>query len=242
MKAGVLDMDHLKSMTEQAGAKVTTRGCGKAPVRSNPGYLVTLFSNHAAEIGPEPDGGKVRRVNVYRCRNIFRPVPRDGESAEGINLKDWIRKGNMSADFFHAAVPWYSVLQHYATNVMRSPHVAEDTRMCTTDGDEVEVESPASQFVLSKFSAVEARDAMPETDVKRTMKLHWPNLKLKDVVVRMAECGFVFSDSFVSSRGARFVKYNFVDGGRAQPVGKIAVTAVTAVTATGMASSSSSAI
>ena len=100
VKAGVLDMDHLKSMTEQAGAKVTTRGCGKAPVRSNPAYLVTLFSNHAADIGPEPDGGKVRRVNAYRCRNIFRPVPRDGESAEGINLKEWIRKGNMSADLF----------------------------------------------------------------------------------------------------------------------------------------------
>ena len=112
--------------------------------------------------------------------------------------------------------------------------------MCTTDGDEGEVESPASQFVLSKFSAVEARDAMPETDVKRTMKLHWPNLKLKDVVVRMAECGFVFGDSFVSSRGVRFVKYNFVDGGRAQPVGKkVAGTGMASSTVAGMASSSS---
>ena len=155
-------------------------------------------------------------------RNYFRPRPQEHEAAEDGGLKDRIRGHCMSADFFHAAAPWYGVLQRYTTNIARSPHVAEDTALCTVgDDDEAEVAGSAPdcrRFVLARFGPSSVADAIREKEVKKTMKAFWPGAKLRDIVTKMTANGFVLSDGF-NYLGKRYVCYRFEEDGRALPVG-----------------------
>jgi len=160
-------------------------------------------------------------------RNHFRPRPEDGDAREDGSLKDRIKTHSMSMDFFHAVAPWYQVLANYTTNIMRSPHVEEDTALCLTtenaDGEEVEmgagsVADPVRTFVLNHFAPGTVDDALKEADVKKTMKMCWPHLKLKDVVTKMTANGFVMKDVFIA-RSKRYLCYRFEAGQPARPVG-----------------------
>lgn len=44
-----LDIDKLKPMCEQTGAKVMTRGCGKGPTRTRPGYDIVSYGNETED-------------------------------------------------------------------------------------------------------------------------------------------------------------------------------------------------
>ena len=50
MPQGDIDIDALKPMCEQSGAKTTSRGCGQNPVRTNPTYEIVMFSNFPVNV------------------------------------------------------------------------------------------------------------------------------------------------------------------------------------------------
>ena len=222
MPNGQLDMDHLKSLTEQSGAKVTTRGIRENPNRSNPTYLCVLFSNHAADIGQNPDGGKVRRLNVLRLRNRFGPRADEDTAQEVGDIKDRVKTTPYRQDFFWAVAPFYQLLKLYGTNIVRSPHVQEDTELCLlvegADGVEQQVgaDDPDQEFIKKTFKAVAVCDAAKATEVKQKMQGHW-KIKAKELPTRMQTVGFVLSDGYVCD-GKRYVCFKF-DGGAAKPVG-----------------------
>ena len=209
---GVLDLDAIKFMTEQLGAKVATRGCGKENTRSSPSYLITMFSNHAPTVG-DIDGGKKRRLNVFRMRNKFTVRPIEGQDMDDGNLKERIAAQQISMDVFHAVAPWYGVLRHYTTNILRSPHVEEDTKasIADDDGEDETRPDPVRTYVMEKLQPASTSEASNVKDVKTCMAKFFLGKKPKDVVVAMQEAGFSFSDSYV--RGTiRYCKYPFVTG------------------------------
>eukprot|EP00969_Alexandrium_andersonii_P330721 14617376-Alexandrium_andersonii.AAC.1 len=76
-------------------------------------------------------------------------------------------------DFFHAVAPWYCVLRRYTTNIARSPHVAEDTKLCLLgedDNDAADAVDPTRQFILNRFQPVPVEDALTERAVKQHMR------------------------------------------------------------------------
>jgi len=222
MPPGVLDLDHLKTLTEQAGAKVTTRGIREMPTRTNPTYLTICFSNHPPNCGPNPDSGKTVRLCVMRLRNRFLVGAGDGDTEEIGSVKERVARHDCLRDFFWAVCPWYTVLRNYTRNIVKSPHAIEDKEVCllveNDQGVEVNAtEDPTLEFIKLKFKEVPIGEAARASEVKEMMKGHW-KCKAKELPTRMQEAGFVMSDNYVSS-GSRYICYKF-DGKTAKIVGK----------------------
>eukprot|EP00969_Alexandrium_andersonii_P312615 13812209-Alexandrium_andersonii.AAC.1 len=58
-----LDMDILKSIVEQEGAKITSRQCRGNVNRWNPSALLVAIGNNCPDFGERPPDGTERRVN-----------------------------------------------------------------------------------------------------------------------------------------------------------------------------------
>ena len=212
---GELDMDSIKPLTEQQGAKVSARKAHGNSVRENPGFLIIGFSNYSFNIGFDPDGGKLRRFNVYRMRAKFGDDDGGDETRPEADatIKEKIIAHELSMDFFHVVSPWYRVLECYITNIRRSIHVQEDTELCLQGSEEDTQGQNVKTLAEKLFKPAESLvDTLSATDVKTHMgDALGGGIKKADLVVLLQENGFSFSDKLIA-RGRRYCKYRFVAG------------------------------
>ena len=198
-QAATLDMDALKMMTEQAGAKVTSRGCGSNPSRSSPCYEIVIFSN----FGPRPslqDKASKGRLNAFECRNRFTTQPVGGETQVQGDLKGRIKKGLMNPHMFWAAAPFYPFfeLPVFGREILRSPNVKEASSNAfggDDGGDEGEV---IKSLILEHFEPCTVQAAMTQEEAQELFlkALQGTAVALaprrSDPKTQMINAGFVF--------------------------------------------------
>ena len=206
-KGAPLDMDLLLDMTDQCGAKTTTRGIKADPTRSNPSYLVLVLSNGAPNPSMSSDEAR-RRMCSFPMQNRFKEKPEEGEEGASATLKLDLSAGKYNSSFFEATRPWYKCLMLYETNIAKSPNVKEAS---------VEAfEAPAAAAVvpenplLTLFEPTgDATRAMKEAEVKAVLMKLW-NLPKGEATTRGRDGGFIFGLN--GGRGKRYATYGFPDG------------------------------
>ena len=175
-QAALLDMDALKMMTEQAGAKITSRGCGTNPSRSNPGYEIIAFSN----FGPRPslqDDASKSRLNAFECRNRFTTQPVQGETRVQGDLKGRIKKGLMNPHMLWAAAPFYPFfdLSVFGREIPRSPNVKEASAAAFGGADDDGHDGPEGEvteksLILEHFEPCKVQAAMTQKEAQELFK------------------------------------------------------------------------
>ena len=204
-KGAPLDMDALLDMTDQCGAKSTTRGIRANPTRSNPSYLILIFSSGA----PNPSIGSdeaQRRLCSFPMQNRFKQTPEDGEEAASASLKVELASGKYNSSFFSAVRPWYPCLSLYETNIRRSPNVDEATKeaFASTQAGADVVDPVLRIFEPTKDIA----HALKEKDVKSALSKLW-HLPKGEATTKARDQGFIFRND---GHGHRFATYAFPEG------------------------------
>ena len=217
-EADMLDMNMLKQMTEQAGAKITSRAAHGNPSRKSPTFEILLFSNAP----PRPDLSDTasrRRLGVFELRNRFQDKPTEGETQDKGDLKDKIQAGVMNPSMFIAATHFYKFLSLYTTAIHRPPHVEEacESAFGADLGEREPGEDPMVTFVRKYFAPVESvADAAKETDVIKEFRAKHAEeglgflKKLGDAKTKMRDLGFVLGERQASKH---YVLYkHFAEG------------------------------
>ena len=212
---GKLNMNVLKPLCEQSGAKTTTRGRNKDPERSNPTYEICMFSNNA----PSPDSGDSgsrRRTNVFYMRNKFTAVPQEGEQAARDSIKESISSGSMNNSLWHLVINLHDCLQLWNTNIPRTYNVHEATLEVFSDLQmDTGEDDPFAAWMNRTFRATSVADACVEKVVKTMCRNYW-KCRLSEVSTMMRDHGIAL-DNRVNSK--RYVRYKFDSNGESMPVG-----------------------
>jgi hypothetical protein len=204
-KGAPLDMDVLLDMTDQCGAKTTTRGIRADPVRSNPSYLVLVLSNGAPNPSIVSDEAR-RRLCSFPMQNRFKQAPEEGEEEASATLKIELAAGKYNSSFFSAVRPWYKCLMLYQTNIRRSPNVEEASREAF-EGLAIEG-GVAANPVLGIFEATKEVDkALPEKEVRDALVKLW-RIPKGEATTRARDEGFIV----VRNRSKRFATHSFPEG------------------------------
>jgi hypothetical protein len=210
---GKLDMGVLKPMCEQAGTKVTSRGCGGNPNRSSPGFQMVFFGNFCPDVINLDDGAH-RRFNVFELAARFTPFPNEGELQADPELKPMIKTGIMNVGFFHAVRFWADSLQLFTTSIYRSPNADAVTKLALLSDTKGGV--PVDHFavwVVANIEPCSIAEVSTEAEVKARFRTYFTNLRLADARARVTEKGFVFK-----SQGQRYVQYKFEGAAAIAPV------------------------
>ena len=112
LKQAPLDMELLKGIVEQEGARITSRQCHGNVNQWNPTALLVTIGNYCPDFGEVPPDGTEHRVNVLAMTNRF-AVEADPEALviEGdFSLKARINKGLVFNDFLHVAKEFHPFL------------------------------------------------------------------------------------------------------------------------------------
>jgi hypothetical protein len=144
LKREGLDMELLKGIIEQEGAKITSRQCRGNVNRWNPSALLVTIGNYCPDCGDCPPDGTERRVNALAMKNRF-AVEADPESMvlQGdFNLKAKINKGLVFNDCFHVATTFYPFLALYGDKIRRPRIVEADTAEVLAPKTTASVEEP----------------------------------------------------------------------------------------------------
>jgi hypothetical protein len=205
---GQTNMSVLKPLCEQEGTKIASRTHCKDPERSHPTYEFVFFSNNNMEIGPSPDGGEARRVNVFRLCNIF--GSKDGQYAEQADLKGLVKKGRFVHEMFHLTKALYPALGLYTTNIRRPARIERETWEVTQSSLS---DADTKAYILEKCMASDASNCSTADSVK-TLLADYLHCTKKQVANKMVELGFEFS----RTERVRYCMYEFVDGQGKKPV------------------------
>ena len=201
-----LDMDILKAIVEQEGAKITSRQCRGNVNRWNPTALLVTIGNYCPDFGDRPPDGTERRVNVLAMKNRF-AVEADPEAMvlQGdFSLKGEINKGLLFNDFFHVAKAFYPFLALYGDKIRRPRFVAEDTAEALAARSSTEVVVP---WYLEIFVPADVDHVALMPSEVRKMTLEKLGLRrLADATTELKKEGFDLDsrDSTGSTRCARF--------------------------------------
>ena len=124
-----LDMEMLKALVEQEGARITSRKCRGNTSRWRPTALIVTIGNYCPNFGAKPPDGTERRVNVLTMTNRFavKPDPDMMVLQGDFTLKGRINKGLVWNDFFHVARAFFCFLEHYGDKIRRPRKVEQDT-------------------------------------------------------------------------------------------------------------------
>jgi hypothetical protein len=207
-KGALLDMDALLDMTDQCGAKTTTRGIRSDPTRSNPSYLVLILSNGAPNPSIISDEAR-RRLCSFPMQNRFKETPADGEEKASAKLKTDLLSGRYNSSFFEAVRPWRKFLDLYETNIRKSPNIQAASAEAFPAKEETSVGDPLLD--LFEPTADKAR-VMKEADVKAKLRQLW-KVPLGEAVTRARDEGFIFGLQMKDAgRKIRYVTYMFPTG------------------------------
>jgi hypothetical protein len=208
---GITNMEQVKPLCEQQGVKVATRTHNKDPQRTQPGFQIVMFSNHAMDIGLNPDGGQARRVSVMGLTKVYQA----GGDEDRPELKELVNSGKFNVQMFHVAKELYPALDLYSTNIRRPCRIEQETKDVT--GELPDGEDPTVAWIHATFEpCVLASRASKEADVKKAVADHFGIGKLRDTKNRMIELGFKLECN--DGKGHRFVRYKFDEDDVLKPI------------------------
>ena len=219
LKREVLDMDVLKGIIEQEGARITSRQCRGNVNRWNPSALLVTIGNYCPDFGDSPPDGTERRVNVLAMKNRF-AVQADPESMVllgDFSLKAKINKGLIFNDFFHVAKAFYPFLALYGDKIRRPRTVELDTAEALAPR---ETEASGTPWYLEIFAPADADHEPLLPQQVRQMTLEKLGLRrLTDATTELKKLGFNL-EARDSSGNARCVRFKFPATSKAVPVAR----------------------
>lgn len=216
---GVLDMELLKSIVEQEGARITSRQCRGNVNRWNPSALVVTIGNYCPDFGDSPPDGTERRVNVLTMRNRF-AVEADPEAMVlqgNFDLKAKINRGEVFNDFFHVAKAFYPFLALYGDKIRRPRAVEVDTAEALAPRAAAAPEE--AWYVQIFMPSDEDHEALSPQEVRQLTLEKLGLRRITDASTELRKEGFNLEARDASGKN-RCVKFKFPGSDRAVPVAK----------------------
>jgi hypothetical protein len=217
LKREVLDMELLKGIVEQEGAKITSRQCRGNVNRWNPSALLVTIGNYCPDFGESPPDGTERRVNVLAMKNRF-AVQADPESMvlQGdFDLKAKINKGLIFNDFFHVAKAFYPFLALYGDKIRRPRIVEADTAEALAPRTTASVEEPWYMQIF--MPADDEHEALQPLQVRQATFEKLALRRMTDATTELKKEGFNLDARDVTGKN-RCVKFKFPGTSKAVPV------------------------
>jgi len=219
LRREVLDMEILKGIVEQEGAKITSRQCRGNVNRWNPSALLVTISNYCPDFGDVPPDGTERRVNVLAMKNRF-ALQADPEAMvmEGdFNLKAKINTGLVFNDFFHVAKAFYPFLALYGDKICRTREVEVDTAeaLAPRTGD-----AEAAPWYMETFAPVDVEhEALTPQQVRQMTMEKLCLRRHADATTELKKLGFNMEARISST--VRGVKFKFPGAAMASFVARL---------------------
>jgi hypothetical protein len=213
---GIIDFNMLKPLTEQEGAKITTRGCSTGSKRFSPTWAFVAFSNYSPDAGPTPPAGTQRRLASLRMDSRFalKADPEKGVQKGDFDLKKSIREGKYFNDWFHVCKEFVRFLDVCSSDEIPKPFQVREEVQEIIDTREPGTKDEAENWWLRVFAPVDISEALTCKEV-RTIAAGELNVKPHRATAVLREIGFLMDNIY----GKRYAKFRFPGSDVARPVG-----------------------